>query len=116
MKFLVDIGVSKAVEEWMREAGYDVLGVRDIDPKASDSEILSIAVSEQRIIITMDKDFGELVYHSGQKHAGVLILRIEDARRSEKIQVVKYILSNYAHQLQGNFSVYQHGRLRIRQT
>jgi predicted nuclease of predicted toxin-antitoxin system len=53
LKFLVDIGVSKAVEEWMREAGYDVLGVRDIDPKASDSEILSIAVSEQRIIITL---------------------------------------------------------------
>ena len=72
---MVDLGVGKSVEEWMRHAGYDVLGV----PRMSDAEILALAVREQRIVITMDKDFGELVYHSGREHVGVLLLRMEEA-------------------------------------
>lgn len=70
--FLIDVGVGKAVEEWIRSEGYDVLPVREIDPSMQDIDILSLAVAEQRILITMDKDFGELVYRSGQPHAGVL--------------------------------------------
>ncbi len=61
LKFLMDVGVSKAAEKWMRSEGYDVLTVREIDPRMPDIDILSLAVAEQRILVTMDKDFGELV-------------------------------------------------------
>ncbi len=114
MKILVDVGVGKAVEEWLRKQGYDVLAVRDLDPRLPDSAILHRAVIEQRLVITMDKDFGELVYQSGQPHAGVLLLRLEEADSRKKVNIVKKIFTRYAQQLVGNFSVYQRDRLRIR--
>ena len=45
LKFLMDVGVSKAAEDWMRSEGYDVVAVREIDPRMSDIEILSLAVA-----------------------------------------------------------------------
>jgi predicted nuclease of predicted toxin-antitoxin system len=58
MKFLVDVGVGRAVEQLLRDSGHDVRAVRDIDPHARDSEILRIAVAESLMVVTMDKDFG----------------------------------------------------------
>jgi predicted nuclease of predicted toxin-antitoxin system len=79
-----------------------------------DHEIIKLAVSDNRIIITMDKDFGELVYHLEKKHAGVVLLRLDDASGSEKARVVKYILENYSVDLPGSFCVYQNEKFRIR--
>lgn len=114
MKILTDVGVGKAVENYLQQEGHDVLAVRDIDPDMPDDDILALAVQEQRLVITMDKGFGELVYHSGQPHAGVLLLRLEDARSDEKVGVVKEIFAYHAVNLPKHFSVYQNGRLRIR--
>jgi predicted nuclease of predicted toxin-antitoxin system len=72
------------------------------------------AVAEQRIVITIDKDFGELIYHSGQVHAGVLLLRLEDATGAEKSRVVEEIVTNHGGRLPSKFAVYQNGILRIR--
>ena len=114
MKFLVDVGVSKKVEQWLKENGYDVKAVRDINPKAGDSEILHIAIAEGRMVITMDKDFGELVYNSGKKHSGVLLLRLEDANGEQKVEIVKKVLCEYADKIETKFCVFQDGRLRIK--
>lgn len=114
MKFLVDVGVSQKVEKWLAENGYDTKAVRDLNPKAKDSEILHLAVAESRMVITMDKDFGELVYNSGMKHSGVLILRLEDAKGDQKVEIVKKILSDYINKIQNKFCVFQDGRLRIK--
>ncbi len=114
MKLLVDVGVGKTVEQWLQKQGHDVLAVRDLDPRLPDSAILNQAVLEQRLVITMDKDFGELVYRSGQPHAGVLLLRLEEADSQQKVSIVKKIFTRHALQLLDCFSVYQRGRLRIR--
>ena len=113
LKFLVDVGVGKKVEEWLKENGYDVKTVRSIDPKVKDTEILKIAISESRMVITMDKDFGELVYKSGKSHAGVLILRIGDANGNEKAELIRKILHEYEDKMKNRFCVFQDGRLRI---
>ena len=114
MKFLVDVGVGKKVENWLKENGFDVLSVRDIDSRARDSQILRWAVDQQRMIISMDKDFGELVYNSGKHHAGVLILRLEDADADTKVAVIKKIFAEYYDKIESHFCVFQDGRLRIR--
>jgi predicted nuclease of predicted toxin-antitoxin system len=114
LKLLVDVGVGKAVEDWLQSVGYDIRSVRDLGPRTSDDDILTLAVTEQRLVVTMDKDFGELVYHSGQPHAGVLLLRLESAPSDEKVRVVTEIFTNFAGQMTGRFSVYRAGRLRIR--
>ncbi len=62
----------------------------------------------------MDKDFGELVFNSGQLHAGVLILRLENATGDQKAEIVKKIINEFLDQIADNFCVYQDGRLRIK--
>ncbi|MDP2681528.1 MAG: DUF5615 family PIN-like protein [Deltaproteobacteria bacterium] len=114
LKFLVDVGVGKKVEKYLAETGYDVKCVRNINPRAGDSDILHLAVKENRMVITMDKDFGELVYNSGKLHSGVLILRLEDANGDKKVETVKKILSEYSDKLYGKFCVFQGERLRIK--
>ncbi len=54
LRFMVDVGVGKKVERWLREAGYDVAAVREINPRASDNDILKLAVEDSRIVLTMD--------------------------------------------------------------
>lgn len=114
LKFLVDVGVGKKIEEYLKQQGYDTKIVRDIDIRMADEDIVRLAALEYRMVMTMDKDFGELVYHSNMKHCGVLLLRMENATVSEKLEVITYILSNYSDRLKDSFCVYQKNRFRIR--
>jgi predicted nuclease of predicted toxin-antitoxin system len=114
LKFLVDVGVGRLVEQYLLNNGYDVVSVRDLDPRMPDEEIIKIAFDQDRIIITMDKDFGELVYHFSESHAGIILLRLEDADGIEKTKVVSNILNEYSHQIMNSFCVYQNDKFRIR--
>ena len=114
MKFLFDVGVGRKAEQFLAAQGHDVQAVRDLDPSMPDSDILDIAVFEARLVVTMDKDFGELVYRSRRAHAGVLLLRLEGSTGDEKVGVIKTLIENYAGDIVGRFAVYQNGRLRIR--
>ena len=113
LRFIVDVGVGKKVEGWLRAAGYDVASVRDVNPRASDDDILKKAVEEARIVLTMDKDFGELVYRLGKAHVGVLILRLEDADGNHKVNVMRNIITVHGDKLPGSFCVYQGDTLRV---
>jgi predicted nuclease of predicted toxin-antitoxin system len=114
VKVLIDVSAGQAVADLFRSLGHDTSFVRDVAPTMPDSDILTWAVSEGRLVVTMDKDFGELIFRSGQAHAGVLLLRLEAARTPEKLHIVTDILAAHESNLPGRFSVYQHGRLRIR--
>ena len=114
LRVLIDVSAGIAITDWFQQNGHDTQSVRDRDPKMDDTDILTWAVGEQRLVVTMDKDFGELVYHSGQAHAGILLLRLESAPSNTKTRVVESIIKTHGDQLAGKFSVYQNGRLRIR--
>ena len=114
MKFLVDVGVGKGVEDFLKKSGFDIKTVRDIDSKAKDSEILRTAVNEKRMIVTMDKDFGDLVYRSGKRHSGILLLRLEAATGDQKVKVVERIIRIFKKEIRNKFCVYQDDRLRIK--
>lgn len=62
----------------------------------------------------MDKDFGELIYHSGFSFSGILLLRLSDMNGAQKVEVVKYIFDKFNSQLAGNFCVYYKNRFRIK--
>ena len=113
-KILVDVSAGQAIAATLQALGHDTLSVRDRNPTMSDLDILAWAVVEQRLVVTMDKDFGELVYHSGQAHAGILLLRLEALRTAAKIAIVTDIFLNHSRELPGSFSVFQNSRLRIR--
>ncbi len=98
LKFFVDVGVGKNIEEYLRDQGYDTKAVREMDPRMKDEEIIRTAFYENRMIITMDKDFGELVHHSSMNHSGILLLRLEDATGDEKLKFMDYIMNNFSSQ------------------
>ncbi|MGH8717874.1 MAG: DUF5615 family PIN-like protein [Burkholderiales bacterium] len=110
----MDVGVGKGVEQWLGERGLDIKAARDIDPEMSDKDMLDLAVRESRMVITMDEDFGELVYNSGLPHAGVLLLRLEDASGPEKAKIIERIVNTHSDKLANKFCVFQNDRLRIR--
>ncbi len=114
LKFLIDVGVGKKVEEFLSVEGYDVKCISFIDPRMKDIDILNIAASESRMIITMDKDFGELVYNSKLTNSGVLLLRLEEATSVRKVEVIKTILKDFSAAIVNKFCVYKDGKLRIR--
>ena len=58
------------------------------------------------MVITMDKDFGELIYNSGMTHAGVLIVRMEDATGDQKAEALQSILLRFSGKIDGMFCVY----------
>ena len=105
MRFLVDFNIGRAVVDYLRQAGHDTASVGDADPRMSDVSILLWAVREQRIVVTMDTDFGELVYHSGHSHSGVLLLRMPGARREMKVRIMRWILEHHASDLPDHFCV-----------
>lgn len=113
LKIIMDVGVGGLCDEWLSQQGYDVLAVRNINPQLGDDEILEIAIKDERLVVTMEKDFGELVYRHKIAHAGVLQLRLDDATGLEKVQVLAQIFSEHGDELFGSFSVYKNGRLRI---
>ena len=114
LKFLIDVGVGKGIENYLYAEGYDIKAVRDIDPCLEDEKIIRTAFLENRMVITMDKDFGELVYHSLMEHSGVLLLRLEDATGSKKLKVLKFIIENYSDRIKNCFCVFQNDKFRIR--
>ena len=98
MRFLVDECTGPAVAKWLRSSHHDVFSVYDEDRGLDDESIIEKANRENYILITNDKDFGELVFHMRKAHKGVILLRLEDERAENKIAVLRRVLAvSYTH-------------------
>ncbi len=85
MKVLLDTCVwGKAIEE-ISNAGYDVVWVGNWEKDPGDKEILEIAYKEERVLVTLDKDFGEFAVVFGQPHVGIIRLVNFSARKQAAI-------------------------------
>lgn len=85
MRFLVDECTGPTVAKWLTKLGHDVYSVYDESPGMSDEDILGKALAEGRILITNDKDFGEMIFRERREHKGVVFLRLEDERRPTRL-------------------------------
>ena len=113
-KFVIDVGVGRIIEAWLAEQNFSVFVVRSLNAEMADTDIIELANREDAIIITMDKDFGELIFKNKIQHKGVLLLRLEDAVAEEKLAVIQNIFPEYLLDIKNKFAVYQNGKLRIR--
>ena len=114
MRMLANENVSATVIQLLRDRGHDVLSVKESMRGEKDPAILARAQAEQRLMLTHDKDFGELIYRSGWAHAGVLLLRLQDERPGNRVHIVETVLQRYADRLPWHFTVATEGRVRIR--
>jgi predicted nuclease of predicted toxin-antitoxin system len=116
MRFLVDECTGPAVAQWLKENGHDVFSVFDERPGIPDEEVLRLAFSERRILITNDKDFGEKVFWQRQAHHGVILLRLKDERSKNKTDVLRKLLAQYKEVLAERFFVATEYQVRFRKT
>jgi predicted nuclease of predicted toxin-antitoxin system len=114
-KFVIDVGVGKIIEIWLVQQMFSVIPIRSLDPEMADTEIIELANRQDAIIITMDKDFGELVFKNKILHNGILLLRLEDAVAEEKLAVIQNIFPEHISDIKNKFAVYQNGKLRIQE-
>ncbi len=113
MRFLVDECTGHAVAQWLRRQNHDVVSVFDEIRGADDRKVIQKAFEQNRILITNDKDFGELVFREKKPHKGVILLRLEDERAANKIAVLKHLLEKYENSLPGHFIVVTETTVRI---
>ncbi|GLV47162.1 hypothetical protein TJA_03360 [Thermus sp. LT1-2-5] len=114
MKVLADEGVDFPIVRRLRRWGLEVLYVAELAPGAKDHEVVALAKEEGALLVTTDKDFGELAFRKGSAPGGVLLLRLEGLSAQAKADRVLWALVHHGEDLVGAFSVLERDRLRIR--
>ncbi len=94
LRFLVDECTGKTLAILLKNAGYDVIFVGDWKPSETDEDILKKAEEEDRILITDDKDFGELVFRLRRPSRGVILLRTSTTDPVKRFQLLEKILQS----------------------
>ncbi|MGL6096521.1 MAG: DUF5615 family PIN-like protein [Fimbriiglobus sp.] len=114
MTYLANENVPRAIVDALRAAGDDVAWVRDDAPGSPDPTVLARAAAEARILLTFDKDFGELAFRAGLPAAcGLVLLRVPLADLGGAVRLLVTALRSRA-DWPGHFSVIEPDRIRVR--
>ena len=113
MRFLADESCDFAVVRALRSAGHDVVAVAEISPRADDVDVIAMTGREERILITEDKDFGQLVYADKRLNGGVIFIRFPARLRRSLPQTIVELVKQKEDRLIGAFVVVQPGRTRV---
>jgi predicted nuclease of predicted toxin-antitoxin system len=116
MRFLVDMGVSQRVVEWLRGGGHDAVHLRDEGLQTlPNGEIFQKAAREQRVVLTFDLAFGEILAGCGGQVVSVVLFRLRNTRAAFVIQRLQdALLQSNADLSQGAIVVVEDGRHRVR--
>jgi len=114
MILVADESVDYGIITRLRHMGVFVVSISEDSSGIKDTEVLNIAIENQCLLITEDKDFGELTYRLKLVHSGILLIRLTDIPRKERIELVTRIIEKYFDKLIGNFSVLNKSGLRIK--
>jgi len=113
MKLLLDSCVWGKAKEILEEAGHDVICAGEWPQDPGDEEILNIAIKDERILVTLDKDFGELAILRAIKHCG--IVRLVNISATHQATVCNQVLGLHGDELSsGAIVTAETGRLRVR--
>jgi predicted nuclease of predicted toxin-antitoxin system len=113
MRFLIDECTGPLVARWFRESGYEVYSVYEESRGIDDESILKKAFNEEWVIITNDKDFGDMIFREKKRHRGVILLRLENEVAANKIKILSYVLENHKDEIEDGFIIATEKRIRI---
>ena len=113
MRFMVDECTGPKVAKWLKDNGHDVFSVYDEARGMDDESLLRKANAENYILITNDKDFGEIIFRLKKPHKGIILLRLESQKADIKIAVLEKLIKSHSDRLQGNFVVVTEKNVRI---
>ena len=113
LRFLADESCDYAVVRALTSLGHEVLSVAELSPRVDNETVIGLALREECVLLTEDKDFGQLVYANGLPSVGVVLLRFPTGARSRICEIVADFVSRKGVELPGRFVVIQPGRIRM---
>ena len=94
MKFLADENISRSVVKGLREIGLDIIEIRALIKEANDQELLDTARKEDRIILTHDKDFGNIIRQAEIFHNSVIIIRCKNQSSQNILSLISKVIDS----------------------
>jgi predicted nuclease of predicted toxin-antitoxin system len=114
VNFLANENFPLDAVEVLRVAGHDVAWIRTDSPGITDPQVLARAVAEERILLTFDKDFGELAFHAGlPATCGIVLFRLPASSAGQLAAQVAVAIASRT-DWAGHFSVVEPTRIRMR--
>lgn len=115
MRWLADECIDAGLVAYLRHSGHDVLSMAEIAPAANDAEVMALALREGRLLLTEDKDFGDLVFRRGARVPGIVLLRLDPAQHALKRQRLDAAMTRFGEQgLLGRYMIIEEARFRSR--
>ena len=114
MKFVADEDIDRPIVEHLRQRGHAVWYVAEMEPGIADETVLDLARQEGALLLTADKDFGELVFRQRRLTFGVILLRLEGLSLGKKAEIVGAGIQQHLEELTEKFTVISPGFMRIR--
>jgi predicted nuclease of predicted toxin-antitoxin system len=114
MRFLADESCDFRVVRALRTTGHDVTAVIETAPGAEDEVLVALAIREQRVLLTEDRDFGRLTYATAAAQpATVILMRFPSTARATLPAAIVDFIDKHGSGLDGRFVVVEPGRIRI---
>lgn len=114
MNLLVDESVERQIADRLRQDNHVVIHITRTAPGISDDLVLDLANQDAAVLITADKDFGEMVFRKHRYAFGVVLIRVSDLSLAGRIVAVADAIRNRATELPGAFTVVSPGFIRVR--
>jgi predicted nuclease of predicted toxin-antitoxin system len=114
VKWLADENIQDEIVEQLRVAGEDVVTVAALALSAADPIVVAEAQARGWLLLTADRDFGELVVRQGMQVPGVVLLRLHGLPVAERADVLLTAIDRLRDRLPGSFTVIHRERVRIR--
>lgn len=115
MDLIADESLTGDIVQALRKQGHNVFYIAESHSGIADEEVLSKALERNEVLLTEDKDFGDLVHARASEHAGVVLFRLDGLPLHEKVARAIMALSTHATKLRGNFLVVEPNRIRLRE-
>ena len=113
MKFLADVNIEKVIVDEFRKLGYDITWIAEENPHLDDMGIFKIAQKENRILLTNDKDFGEIVFRQKLVSSGIVLFRIKGQDTMEKLKLLRKLLISHKDRISKHFVVITKEKIRF---
>jgi predicted nuclease of predicted toxin-antitoxin system len=114
VRILADENIAGTIVVWLRSQGHDVLYAAESRAQTPDADLLTEAKAEDHVVLTENKDFGELVFRDRRNSHGVILLRLETLPASGRLARLQAVWNVVEANLPGKFLVVAETKVRIR--
>lgn len=114
MRLIADESCDFTIVRGLRAANHDVISIAERLTGANDEQVIELAASDRRLLITEDKDFGQLAFAAARENSGVILVRYPALARSDLVDTLLRLLSQQGDTLYRCFAIAEPGRIRLK--